>query len=117
MLPISVNCVKTSDRSPSAIASPRTSTRRVSLPDRPDKGRAVGQKVRRMVADLLELHHGGQNQTSALDSFCFVDPRQHVVDDSLVQSGLLAGQGAELLHLELFGKVGDDRPIGLEAAE
>ena len=70
-----------------------------------------------MVADLLELHHGGQDQTPAFDSFGFVDPGQHVVDDRLVEGGLLAGQVAELLHLELVGKVGDDRPVGLEAAE
>ena len=70
-----------------------------------------------MVAHLLELHHRGEDQPTALDALGLVDPGQHVVDDRLIEAGLLAGQVAELLHLELVGQVGDDRPVGLQAAE
>ena len=70
-----------------------------------------------MVAHLLELRHGGEDQPTAFDALGLVDPDQHVVDDGLIKRGLLAGQGAELLHLELVGEVGDDRPVGLQAAK
>ena len=67
-----------------------------------------------MVADLLELHHGGEHQAAPLHAFGLVDAVQHVVDHGLVERGLLAGQGAERLHLELVRQVGDDRPVGLQ---
>ena len=70
-----------------------------------------------MVADLLELHHRGQHQAPALHPFGLVDPGEHVVDHRLVERGLLPGQGTELLHLELLGEVGNDRPVGLQAAQ
>ena len=46
-----------------------------------------------MVAHLLELHHGGEDQAAAFDPIGLVDPRQHVIDDRLVEAGLLAGSG------------------------
>ena len=39
------------------------------------KRRAVGQEVRRVVAHLLELQHGGEHEAPALDALGLLDPR------------------------------------------
>ena len=46
-----------------------------------------------------------------------LDPVEHVVDHRLVEAGLLPGQVAQHVHLDLLGQVGDDRAVGLEPPE
>ena len=75
----------------------------------PGQPAAVAQEVGRVVAHLLELGHRRQHQAAPLDPFRGPDAFQHVVDDRLVERGLLGGQVAEHVHLQLLGQVGDDR--------
>ena len=71
-----------------------------------------------MVTDLLQLHHRRQHQAPAFDArLAFLDPGHHLVQHRLVEGGLLSGDVAKDLHLDLVGKVGDDRPVRLEPAE
>ena len=46
-----------------------------------------------------------------------LDAVEHVVDDRPVEAGLLPGEVAQHVHLDLVGQVGDDRPVGLEPPE
>ena len=80
-------------------------------------GRVVAEELRGVVADLLELGEGRQDQPLALDALGRLELLGGVLDDGLVERGLLLGQRAEDLHLELVGQVGDDRLVGLEPAE
>ncbi len=70
-----------------------------------------------MVADLLELGHGRQDQSAALDAVGALDPVHHVRDNRLIERGLLAGQRAHHLHLDLGRQVGDDRGVSLKPAQ
>ena len=79
---------------------------------------AVAEQVSRVVAHLLELGHGGQHQAAAADVVGgLLDAAEHVGDRGLVQAGLLGGEVAPDLHLLLVRQVGDDRLVGLQAAE
>jgi hypothetical protein len=69
-----------------------------------------------MVADLLGLGHHGKHVAPPLDPFGVLDLQQHLVDDRLVQRGLLGGELAVLLDLDLLGQIVDDRRVGLEPA-
>ena len=80
-------------------------------------GRAIVQQLRRVVAHLLELGHRGQHVAAALDALGVLDLLHHVVDDGLVQRGLLGGELAVLLDLDLLGQVVDDRRVGLDPAQ
>jgi hypothetical protein len=53
----------------------------------------------------------------ALDALALLHPGQHVVHDRLIERGLLAGQVAVHLHLQLGWQVGDDRAVGLHPAQ
>ena len=55
----------------------------------PGQPGAVAQQVGGVVADLLEPGHRGQHVAPALDALAVLDLRQHVVDDGLVERGLL----------------------------
>ena len=61
----------------------------------PRHRRAIVQQLGRVVADLLELHHGRQDQTPPFHPVGAGDAIEHVVDHRLVQGGLLSGQVAE----------------------
>ena len=71
--------------------------------------RAVAQEVGRVVADLLEPQQPGQHDAAAVDALGLVGVAQQVVDDRLVQRGLLPGERAALGQLDLVGQVVDDR--------
>jgi hypothetical protein len=75
------------------------------------------QQLRGVVADLLELGHRRQHVAAPLDALAVLDLLHHVVDDRLVQRGLLAGEPVVLGDLDLLGQVVDDRRVGLDAAE
>ena len=70
-----------------------------------------------MVADLLELRHRGQHVAAPGDALGLLDPGHHLVDDGLVERGLLDGERAVLLHLDLVRQVVDDGRIGLQPAQ
>jgi hypothetical protein len=70
-----------------------------------------------MVADLLECGDQGQHETPPLHAFRGADPAHRLVDRRLVERGLLAGQGAEDLHLLLGRQVLDDRRVALEPSQ
>ena len=78
----------------------------------------VAEQVGGMVAHLLELGHRGQHQAAAADVVGRVlDAAEHVGDRGRVQARLLGGEVAPDLHLLLVRQVGDDRLVGLQAAE
>ena len=113
----SVNWVKHSALSPSA----RISSQDLLQPDHlagpaPDGG-AVVQQLRRVVAHLLELGHRGQHVAAPLDPLGVLDLLHHVVDDRLVERGLLGGERAVLLDLDLLRQVVDDGRVGLQPAQ
>ena len=87
------------------------------LPRASSQAAAVFEELRRVVADLLELGHGRQDQSAALDAIGALDAVHHVRDDRLVERGLFAGQRAHHLHLDLGRQVGDDRRVGLQPAQ
>ena len=80
-------------------------------------GRAVVQQLGRVVADLLELGHRGQHVAAPLDALGVLDLLHHVVDDGLVERGLLGGEPVVLLDLDLLGQVVDDGRVGLDPAQ
>ncbi len=96
-----------------ARTSSRISSSRASLPERPASRVPSRRQLGRMVADLLQLGHGGQHQPTPFDALAVVDLVHHVGDHGLVERGLLGGEVAEHLHLQLLRQVGDDGPVGL----
>src|SRR5438105_14427256 len=53
------------------------------------EGAAILQELRRMVTDLLKLQERGQDQAFALDTLGFIQLFGDVLDDRLVEGGLL----------------------------
>ena len=80
-------------------------------------GRTVVQELRRVVADLLELQQGSQNEPFALDTLALVERTRRLLDDSPVEGGLLFGQRGEDVHLQLLGQIIDDGLIRLHATQ
>ncbi len=80
-------------------------------------GRIVSKELGGVVADLFELRKRRQDDPLALDALGGVDLFGGVFDHGLVERRLFLGQSAEHLHLQLVGQIGDDRFVGLEAAE
>ena len=71
-----------------------------------------------MVAHLLEAEDRAEHLAAVrLVVVLALDVAEQVVDDRLVERGLLAGQVARLGELDLVGQLGCDRAIGLDAAE
>ena len=70
-----------------------------------------------MVAHLLEPEQPGEHRAPPVDALGLVGPGEQVVDDRLVERGLLAGERAAVDRLDLVGQVGDDRPVGLQPAQ
>ena len=79
--------------------------------------RAVAERVRRVVADLLETGQRGQHQAAALHAGGLLGVGQQLVDDALVHAGLLAGERRPRDLLDLVGQVGHQRLVGLGAAQ
>ena len=77
----------------------------------------VLQKLAGMVADLLELGQGGENQSFALDALAAFELFGHVFEHRFVEGGLLFGEVAEQLLLHLVGQVFDDGLVGFDAAQ
>ena len=81
-----------------------------------DRG-VVSQELGRVVADLLELGKGRQDQAAALDALggfqFFFDFLHH----GRIEGSLLPAQVAKHFHLQLFGQIADDLLIGFEPAQ
>ena len=54
-----------------------------------------------MIADLLEPGESGEDRAAPVDALRLVDPLEQVIDDGLVEAGLLAGQSAVVGSLDL----------------
>ena len=70
-----------------------------------------------MVADLLEAQERREDGPAPLDALALVERARQVVDGTLVERGLGAGERAERRHLGLVGEIGDDASVGLEATQ
>ena len=79
--------------------------------------RPVAERVRRVVADLLQPGQRGQHQAAAAHAGGLLGVGQQLVDDALVHAGLLAGQRGPGQLLDLVGQVGHQRLVGLGAAQ
>ena len=115
--PISRNWVNTSACSSASSRSLTNSSKRVSLPDRPAEPRAVAERVRRVVADLLEPGQRGEHQAAAAHAGGLLGVDEQLVDDLLVHARLLAGQRRPGDLLDLVGQIGQQRLVGLGAPQ
>jgi hypothetical protein len=79
--------------------------------------RTVVQQLGGVVADLLELRHRGQDVAAPGDPLGLLDLRHDLVHHRLIERGLLGGEMAVLLDLDLVGEVVDDRLVGLESTQ
>ena len=73
----------------------------------------VAECVGRVVADLFELREGGEDDRPPLHPFVLVGLFEQLVDDLLVEHGLLAGEPGPGDLFDLVGQFGyraDDRP-------
>ena len=116
--PITRYWVNTSARSPASSRSATSSSKRASLPQRPPRRDAVAERVRRVVADLLEPGERGQHQPAALH------PRRPARrrpaagrrrPGTCVACSRVSVAQADLL--DLVGQVGHERLVGLGAPQ
>ena len=70
-----------------------------------------------MITGLLELGERGEDLATALDAFGGLDLAQRVAHDGFIEGGLLLGERAEDLHLQLLGEILDDGAVGLETSQ
>ena len=75
------------------------------------------KEVGRMVADLLQSHESGEDQSAATDSRRFVDLAKHVLDDGVVELGLLGGELDVLAVLDQRREIVGHAVVGLEASK
>ena len=89
------------------------------------QGRAVAEKVRGMPEDLLHFHDRGAHDRAApavagegVRNFReLLELFRHVLDERLVEPGLLLGDIDELALLPLVGKIRNDASIRLDAPQ
>ncbi len=86
-----------------------SSSKRVSLPERPASREPSPSSVGRVVADLLEPHQGGEHETAALHALGLLGVGQQLVDHLLVERRLLAGELGAGDLLDLVRQVGQQR--------
>ena len=75
---------------------------------------ARADQMVRMVADLLELHELGQDDSPAFDAVGIFKFLFKIAHGLLVKGSLFAAQRTKGRHLNLLGEVGDDALVGLE---
>ena len=75
----------------------------------------VAECVGRVVADLFELREGGEDDRPPLHPFVLVGLFEQLVDDLLVEHGLLAGEPGPGDLFDLVGQFGHELAIGLGA--
>ena len=74
--------------------------------------------MRGVIADLLEADEEGEDDAWApVDAVDRLDPMRQILHRLLVERRLLAAQRAERLDLRLVRQIGDDRSVGLQAAQ
>ena len=83
----------------------------------PGEPRAVAEHVGRVVADLLEPGERGEHEAAPLHPGRRRGVGEQLVDDVLVQHGLLAGEPGPGDLLDLVRQVGHERAVGLGAAQ
>ena len=66
--------------------------------------RLIPQKLRGMIADLLQFGEGRENDALALDALGGLERARSLFDDAFVERSLLRCQIAEHLHLHFFGR-------------
>ena len=77
----------------------------------------IAQVVRRVVADLFDARERSQHEAAPGDALGFLQPALDVLDERLIERGLLAGErnGKDLLGL--FRQVVDDIRVRLQPAQ
>ena len=93
------------------------SSNRVSLPDRPARREPSFRRVRRVVADLLESHQRGQDEAAPTHALGLLGVDEQLVDDLLVQRGLLLGELGVGDLLDLVRQVGEQTFVCLGTAQ
>ena len=79
--------------------------------------RAVAQRVRGVVADLLQPRERGKHQSPSAHAGLGLGVDQQLVDHALVHAGLLARERRPRDLLDLVGQVGHQRLVGLGAPQ
>ena len=83
----------------------------------PGQLRPVAQRVRRVVADLLEASQRGEHEAAPAHACGLLCVGQQLVDNGLVHVRLLAGERRPRDLLDLVGQVWHQRLVGLRAAQ
>ena len=81
----------------------------------PDQWPILFEKVRRMVADLLELGEQRQHHATPLNAIALVEDLQRFADHLFIKHGLFACQRTVDDHLIFLGQVGNNVRIGFQA--
>ena len=81
------------------------------------EARPVLQRMRRVVADLLQTHQRGEHEAAAAHAARQFGVGEELVDDLLVHRGLFAGELGVGDLFDLVGQVGQQASVGLRAAE
>ncbi len=71
----------------------------------------------RVVANLFELQDHGQHIPAPLHALAFSHFLHRIFHDGFIQRGLLLGERAIFLHLNLFRQILDDARIALDAPQ
>ena len=79
--------------------------------------RLIPQKLRGMIADLLEFGESRENDALAPDALGGLERARGLFDDTLIERGLLRCQVAEHLHLHFCREILNDGNVGFEAPQ
>ena len=82
--------------------------------------RLVGSSPRhlaRMIANLLEPHQLGQDQTAPLHPFHLLELVRQILDDLLIQGSLGLAQPAEGSRFDLVRQIGDNPLVGFQSPQ